>query len=385
MFKFNSISGKQPMKLQYNYFILKSILGSLLILYLCCSNAYAEDKFDQTGRERVEQLKKDLNDIQSVKQKITKRVQDADDRNYLSLSYENDLIGGGTDENYTSGIRLTYFDIETPMPPVIDELADAVPTFDINETTSTFFSVGQNIFTPKNIEIATEQPNDRPWAGWLYGSVGLTTITDNHIDELEFTLGIVGPESLAEQTQKFIHNHISSSPDPKGWDNQLGLEPGVIISAQRRWPVWYTKNFGPLRMRVEPNINMSLGNIYTYAGTGATMTLGPFKDRLQDTPPRVRPAMAGTGFFDTPDNKLSWYVFGGLDGRAMARNIFLDGNTFKDSPSVDKKYFVGDANLGFALTYDDYRLAYTYNYRTKEFRGQENASNFGSVTLTTRF
>lgn len=321
----------------------------------------------------------------SVEEAIKHRVTNADDHNYLSLSVENDSIGGGEDANYTSGIRLTYFSTKSPIPPVIDMLAEAVPTFDINQTTSTFFTLGQNIFTPSNIEISANQPNERPWAGWLYGSVGLATVTKNHLDELEFTAGIVGSSALGEQAQKLIHTHVTISPTPQGWDNQLSFEPGLILSWQRRWPIWYARNVGAFRLRIEPNINISLGNIYTYAGSGATLTFGPSKDIVQDTPPRVRPAMAGTGFFDTPDNKLSWYLFAGLDGRAIARNIFLDGNTFKDSPSVDKNYLVGDANAGFALTYDDYRIAYTVNYRTKEFDKQDDPSIFGSLTLSARF
>jgi len=321
----------------------------------------------------------------TVQQTIQNRIDNAEDHNYMSFSAENDLFGGGQDENYTSGVRLTYFDVETPMPPIIDTLAEAIPTFDINKTTSTFFTLGQNIYTPRDITIAGNQDNDRPWAGWLYGSVGLATVTKNHLDELEFTLGVVGPESLAEQTQKFVHENITASPTPEGWDNQLKTEIGGIISWRRRWPVWYAKNIGDFRIRVEPDINVSLGNVYTYAGTGAAVTFGPSKDHVQDTPPRVRPAMAGTGFFDTPDNKLSWYLFAGLDGRAMARNIFLDGNTFKDSHSVDKNHLVADGNVGAAITYDDYRLSYTLNYRTKEFEGQDDASVFGSVSLSTRF
>ena len=115
------------------------------------------------------------------------------------------------------------------------------------------------------------------------------------------------------------------------------------------------------------------------------ITFGPYEDRIQDTPPRVRPAMPGTGFFDTPDHEFSWYLFAGLDGRAIARNIFLDGNTFRDSHDVDKKILVGDANVGLAIGYDDYRLSYTLNYRTKEFDGQDDPSIFGSISLTTRF
>jgi len=322
----------------------------------------------------------------TVQNTIQNRIDNAKNHNYLSFSAENDLFGGGEDENYTSGVRLTYFDVETPMPPIIDTLAEAIPTFDINQTTSTFFTLGQNIYTPSDITLRSNQSDDRPWAGFLYGSVGLATVTKNHLDELEFTLGVVGPESLAEQTQKFVHKRIATdSPTPEGWDNQLEFEPGAIISWRRRWPIWHAQNIGKFRIRIEPDINISLGNIYTYAGTGAAITFGPSEGHIQDTPPRVRPAMAGTGFFDTPDNKLSWYLFAGLDGRAMVRNIFLDGNTFKNSHSVDKKYLVGDGNVGIALTYDDYRLAYTLNYRTREFEGQDNASTFGSVTFSTRF
>ncbi len=328
---------------------------------------------------------KEINDLKTVESSVTNRIEERSDNNFLSFALENDSFGGGTDSFYTSGGRVTYFDVETPMPPIIDQIADAIPTFDVNTTTSTYYTVGQNIYTPEDIEISALQKDDRPYAGWLYGAVGLTTITENHLDELEFTLGVVGPAALGEQTQKFVHTHVTNSPIPSGWGNQLKNEVGAIISARRRWPTWYTNNIGPLRLRIEPDVNVSLGNVYTYAGTGATVTLGPYDDRLQDTPTRVRPAMPGTGFFDSADNSFSWFIFGGLDGRAIARNIFLDGNTFRDSHSVDKKYFVADANAGVAFTYDDYRVSYTLNYRTKEFDNQEDGALFGSITASTRF
>ncbi len=349
----------------------RALLASLLLASLPLT-ALAEDG-------------KDFPQPQTVQENITNRVKGAEDNNYLSLSFENDRIGNGKDQNYTSGIRLTYYEVNTPVPPVIDKFAEAIPTFDLNTTTSTFFTIGQNLYTPQDITQSANQPNERPWAGWLYGSVGLTTITKNHLDELEFTLGVVGPQALGKQTQKFIHNHLTNSPDPKGWDNQLKTEPGVVISARRRWPILYAQNFDNYRLRIEPNVNLSLGNVYTYAGTGLAAAFGPGKNTAQDMPPRVQPAMAGTGFFDTPNNKLSWYLFGGIDTRLIARNIFLDGNTFKNSPSVSKFPVVADGNIGLALTYDDYRLAYTLNYRTKEFDGQDNESVFGSLTFTTRF
>lgn len=321
----------------------------------------------------------------TLEEEVKVSVRRATEKNYISVLFENDMLGGGTDQYYTSGARLTYFNVNTAVPDWLRDTADSIPTFSINDTTSTYFTLGQNLYTPDDISITANQDDDRPWAGFLYGSIGLVTLEDNHLDELEVTLGIVGPESLGEQSQKFIHKHISDSPTPKGWKNQLEFEPGLAISAQRRWPKSLYTDFGDFRLRVEPNVNVSLGNIYTYAGAGLGFSFGPYQGYLQDTPPRVRPGMAGTGYFETPDQGWSWYAFAGLDGRVVARNIFLDGNTFTDSHSIDKKYFVGDATAGIAFTYDRYRVSYSINSRSKEFDGQDDPSVFGSVNISTRF
>lgn len=318
---------------------------------------------------------------------ISQRLEQAQDHNYLSLSFENDSIGSGRDENYTNGVRLTYFDVETEMPETVRSMAEKIPTFSVNQTTATFFTLGQNLYTPRKINNPNPQPNDRPWAAWLYGSIGMATIQKNRMDELELTAGIIGPEALGEPIQRFVHKNIPKVLNPVGWDNQLSFEPGIILSWKRRWPAWQSQTFNDnLHMRIEPNINASLGNAYTYAGAGATISLSSKRARFQDTPPRVQPGMAGTGFFDTEDHKFSWQLFAGVDGRAIGRNIFLDGNSFKNnSPSVDKNHLVADANAGLALSFDDYRLSYSLNYRSKEFKTQDNSSLFGSLTLSTRF
>lgn len=310
-----------------------------------------------------------------------------DDDTYISLSIENDNLGGGTDRYYTSGIRATWFNAATNVPSAISEMTTYIPTFDLRDTTSTLFTVGHNIYTPEDITQESQNANDRPWAAFLYGSVGLANVTYNdtipaHIDELEFTLGIVGPEALGKPTQRFVHKYVSNSPDPKGWRNQLDFEPGFIVSWQRRIPNALSYHTPYASMRLEPSVNISLGNIRTHAGIGGTVVIG--SDQSQDTPPRVRPAIPGTGYF-APDNGLDWQLFAGVNGRLVARDIFLDGNTLSDSHSVDKEYLVGEASAGLSLSYDDYRLSYTINTRSKEFKAQEENSVFGSLTLTKRF
>ena len=217
---------------------------------------------------------------EQVEEDVAHEVRKNPYKSYLSLSYENDLIGSGKDQYYTNGVRATYFNVNTKIPRLLSKSDRLVPGVEFNETTGTYFTVGQNLYTPSDIEQRQADPNDRPWAAWLYASIGLTTLTEEHLDDVELTLGVVGPEALGEQTQKFIHRHVTDSPIPKGWSNQLDFEPGVILSWQRRWPRGiggdWVVNFGDaFRLRAEPNVNVSLGNIYTYAGTGIMFTFGP--------------------------------------------------------------------------------------------------------------
>ena len=69
----------------------------------------------------------------------------------------------------------------------------------------------------------------------------------------------------------------------------------------------------------------------------------------------------------------------------MARNIFLDGNTFRESAHVEKEPFVGGLQAGAAVTYGDTRISYTQVYTTREFDTQHKPEQFGVITLSHRF
>jgi hypothetical protein len=64
----------------------------------------------------------------------------------------------------------------------------------------------------------------------------------------------------------------------------------------------------------------------------------------------------------------------------------LDGNTFESSHSVDKKTFVGDLQVGLMITfYEHFRLGFTNVFRMKEFKGQKEGDEFGSINLSIRW
>src|SRR5262249_11903501 len=93
-------------------------------------------------------------------------------KQFLTFNVENDLFGGGTDRNYTSGVRVTWFDASAKPPAIFDNISKIFPTFTINDTTSVYYTAGQNLYTPKDITSAVQDPRDRPWAAFLYGAAG---------------------------------------------------------------------------------------------------------------------------------------------------------------------------------------------------------------------
>ena len=100
--------------------------------------------------------------------------------------------------------------------------------------------------------------------------------------------------------------------------------------------------------------------------------------------PRIRPSLPGSAFFQ-PRDGFGWYVFAGVDARAVAYNMFLDGDAATYDVEIDKETFVYDGQAGLAILWRKFRFAYTYVIRSHEFKGQEQPDRFGSVGLTFRF
>jgi lipid A 3-O-deacylase len=245
------------------------------------------------------------------------------------------------------------------------------------------YAVGQNMFTPDNIDTTTLQRDDRPYAGWFFAEVSITSETGARLDTAALSVGIVGPWSAVEWTQKRWHETFGFQ-DPKGREHQLDNEPTLNLTIDRQWRYITPVTLGGFAADMTPHIGGALGNVFTYAAIGATFRFG--QDLIDDFggPPRLSPSLPGAAHFK-PRDDFGWYLFAGVGGRAVARNIFLDGNSFGSSHNVDKKTLVGDAQAGLALIFPRFRITYTLVYRSKEFHTQDRGDRFGAISLTARF
>lgn len=308
---------------------------------------------------------------------------------YWSVQIENDMLSGGGDQFYTSGIQINRTKRDSP-PQWLDNISSKLPFFiqkgDNKGAKGGGYTFGQKIFTPEDISIKELIKNDRPYAGWLYTSASIGSVFKDEPDYralnmYEFTVGIVGPSSQAGNSQNEVHRIIGSER-AQGWDNQLHDELGVVATYVRKHEHFRNLKNG-LEYSWSPHQVLALGNVYTYAGAGIMFRFG---DNLKTDfgPPNISPGFPGTAFF-SPTKGKNWYFFGGLETRAVAQNIFLDGNTFKDSHSVDKKPLILDAQLGVSYQRNNVRFSYSHVLRSKEFEHQDKNANFGSLNVSYYF
>jgi lipid A 3-O-deacylase len=284
----------------------------------------------------------------------------------IQIFIENDSFNS-SDGYYTSGIKIgggipaDKVSKLFTLPP--NALLEA-----ITDGASNHFGlfVGQNLYTPRDITIAAPQPNDRPWAAWLYIGAVAQSVKDDRLHTVEFDLGVVGPPALGEPVQTFFHDLVDA-PEPKGWDNQISGEPGFMLAYLHK------RRYGDSNgLQFVPHAGVTLGTIMTLARAGGLLRVG--QNMTGFGPDSIEPggAMLKNARRQQDEGRYQsweWFAFAGVDGRLVAHNIFVDGSLFRDGPSIASNSKVYDITAGLSARIDKLRLSVTRIKRSEEFDG----------------
>ena len=306
---------------------------------------------------------------------------------YLTITSENDIYAPrAQDRHYSNGLDIAYG--LTAGEDAWYRFLDGITAFgDSRDQVQYEFSFGHNIYTPEFYLSENLIPEDRPYAGWIYSELTAVSHTPGIEQSFAINLGLVGPAALGEEMQKFNHS-IVGDEKPRGWAHQLKNEPAILVRYRRSWftPISTDNDFS---VDAVTRFGVNLGNVFTDAGAGLVMRMGNYLPE-QDLPARIQPGLSGNGsFIEIRKDRFDWMVFTEIQGRGVLQNIFLDGNTFRDSHSVSKKPFVWDAGTGVIFGFGQFRyplfISFSLIWRSKEFDLQQGTDNFGSAQVGIRF
>jgi len=308
----------------------------------------------------------------------------------VNFRIDNDLFGG-QDQGYSNGAQLTLVSpnlkdyTDDPCLPRtarwLNQYLDWLAPHGY-EQQNMVVSFTHAIYTPTDYTRRDLIVDDRPYAAALLVGFGYNARTGNELSTTQLKLGIVGPSARGEQVQNGVHKLIDTEPFD-GWDNQLRDEPVFMLQHEHMYRLAgdIDSDWG---WDAISHHGGAIGNLATFANGGFELRFGRhLPNDFGSTP--LRPAGENTAPKDdgaAANGSLRYHLFLTADARWVLRDITLDGNTWKDSHSVDKKPLVGYVGFGFAAMKGRWKFALARYQSSREFEGQQEAPVFGSFTIS---
>ena len=334
-----------------------------------------------------------------------------------TVRLENDMLAG-TDRNYTNGAALTLAShdlaeplrlacLPVPLQAYTRFLAWVDPDFwrespAAADSHNIVVRIGQGMYTPADGSRTERVADDRPYAGLLYVGVAWNRrmrprdATHEVLDVRELTLGVIGPWSLAEESQNLVHD-VRGIDRFLGWEHQLRNEPAFQVAIERKYRRsvegaiqhgWAGDVIGSNAVRV--------GNIETAASVGLEGRFGwnlpndfgsyPIRAGAENRPPSSATQMRTSQPSSPGAPRPGVHGFVILEAKAVAWDFSLDGNLFHDSHRVTREPWVAQAAVGVSSQWlvggRGVRLALMRVWRTREFKEQVGSHAFGSVALS---
>ena len=155
---------------------------------------------------------------------------------------------------------------------------------------------------------------------------------DFQADQLSIELGVVGPAALGKQSQKLVHK-LTGANTPVGWAEQLNNEPIFRFEASRSWRL-ADGQIGNKEYDMIGQALVSAGTRRSNLGGGVSLRFGR----------QLQRSFAGASVYSARNVNLNahrpgaWHAFLSIGGEYVFNDITLNGNTYRDSHSVDLEH-----------------------------------------------
>ncbi|PCJ39229.1 MAG: hypothetical protein COA99_10580 [Moraxellaceae bacterium] len=304
-----------------------------------------------------------------------------------TLTIENDIIAG-TDGGYTNGLAFAWahagfedFD-NLNIPKWMHFLSeDLYISTMANKRRAVSYQVAQLMQTSSDILVEELTEDEPPYVGLLIWKGTLYAFDDQIADRLSIALGVVGPASGAEQSQKFVHELVGND-EPMGWSHQIENELVFRIGAERYWNLLRMPITNDVEFDIIGNALVGVGNLKSDVGGGLGLRIGnnlaaSFATASTLPGREVNPLAGMSG--------KAWYVFIHATGLYVANSISIEGNSIASSHSVTLKHQQAIGSFGFAINRGDWGFVMSVARGTDKYENQPEDIKFGSFSFSYRY
>lgn len=291
-------------------------------------------------------------------------------KNEFGFKTENDAyLATLNDRYYTNGLFL-YFRRAIDPAKFSDQIEKK--TYEI--------SAGQKMYTPYWGQVAKREDQDRPFAGYLYAGGAYSVFYKNEsVLKTSIEVGTVGPNSLAQDAQKFLHKTVGFYT-PAGWEYQIKNEVAVNLAA----------NYSKLLLRSSDQIidlsgqgYVNLGTTFSGLGASALFRAGRLNQLFNSA---YHNAVIGDSRTASL-NKSELFFYAKPQLNVVAYDATIQGSLFKNNSPLtfDVKPIVFEQQFG--VNYSSKRFTADFNiiFKTKEVKSVAKAQNYGGLSLYYRF
>jgi len=268
----------------------------------------------------------------------------------LRIHEDNDffnLIGERTDNSYTNGTRIDFFQRCTA--PQHNFLYRKLPTAGDSSNNICGWSIAQLMATPNDITTTDFQEHDYRYAGALFVTHSFLSFNPSKRYSLQYEVlaGLRGPDAMAKQTQTAIHKMIGSDK-PLGWSYELDTQLLINFTVTIERNLLSYESFLEINYGVQARVGSLMDAVLVYPVIRVGKMSPYFDGFLTSNPSKGR-------------NTMQYYFIIKPTGSLIAYNAMLDGqranSTSKDRAMPISNY-VGDIQMGFVLSYGNVGASY---------------------------
>jgi hypothetical protein len=265
----------------------------------------------------------------------------------ISFVIENDVFAREkSDRSYTNGIKITQ------------------------TTENHSLSLFQWMYTPTDIAITENQPNDRPYAGWAGIEYLNLQKRESRLFARGIQLGVIGPLAGGEFTQTNAHK-IFNGRDPKGWDNQIDNKFSAnLVFIYRQ--ILFRNSLNDVIL----SSHNVLGNTLRQSGLGIGYRIG------HNIPDDFGVFQNEPILHSIEKENYSLYLNTGISVKYVEDNFTLTGHP---DNNIELENVVYTFYIGPTFEIRDWEIKYLHNFRTREFDTDNKLHIYGTLSFSRRF